>query len=127
MKPPLKRALSEPLAIKENKSTKKTKSLKITSSGNGSKAGFFQKKQRSQSIATMPTTKPETESKEESPLENVVENDVEIGEPTFKATPKKFFKSQSASARSGERSTVKFALQKMIWGRKQRSYTINNS
>ena len=138
IKPVLKRALSEPLANKENKFTKKTKSLKVASTGNGStstKTGIFQKKQRSQSIATMPTPKPDSEIiKEESSLENVVENVVEShvenvdAPPTFKATPKKFFRSQaSAGGKGGEGSRVKLTLQKMIWGRKQRSYTLNDA
>ena len=130
IKPVLKRALSEPLANKENKFTKKTKSLKVASTGNGStstKTGIFQKKQRSQSIATMPTPKPDSEIiKEESSLENVVEN--VDAPPTFKATPKKFFRSQaSAGGKGGEGSRVKLTLQKMIWGRKQRSYTLNDA
>ncbi len=123
IKPVLQRALSEPLVIKSNKFSKKTKSVKVNNGSSLSKTGIFQKKQRSQSIATMPTPKPDAEVNEESSLENVVEIDA----PTFKATPKKFFRSQSAGGRGGEDSRVKLAFQKMLWGRKQRSYTINDA
>ncbi len=71
----------------------------------------------------MPTPKPDSDVNEESSLENVAEVDA----PTFKATPKKFFRSQSNGGRGGEDSRVKLAFQKMLWGRKQRSYTINDA